>query len=713
MADDDKPSAEPRGVPGDLRDEERIHPSRLDDTGKMLVFKQWFKDDSRHSGKWRDNAKTNFNFIAGDQWDAKDKEKLTNEMRPCIVFNKALTLLKCVSGMEINSRHEINFIPRSTEDTAVNELLTGASKWMADECDGENEESTAFQHANITGMGWLEHRLSFDVDPQGKYVEEAIDPLEMFWDCRAKKPNLVDSRRFWRVRKVPIGDAMELFPEHSRDELDAVWAKSDAPEEAEKTLEQRRQRDENASAWSDKDEVTLVAIQWFEKEPYWRIADPTTNATAELSTEQYETLTKRMKTIGLPALPAVQMHRKVYHQAFLGNVPLKCGKAPVPDHFSWTPVTGELHHTKGTFFGLVDVMRDPQMWSNKWLSQSLHILNSTAKGGILAEKDAFEDQTQAEESYAQPAAITWMNKGSLSGPNPKVMPKPGGAFPQGHLELMQVAEKALRDVTGINYEMVGLEDQNQPGILAAQRKQAGMTVLATMFDSLRRTRKEIGQIRLYYIQNFLSDGRLVRIVGQDGAKAIPLLKDKTLGTYDVVVDDAPTSPNQKEANWQIILQMLPAFKDKLMERPELLLTVLEYSPLPQRLVDTLKASLSAPNEAAAKAAQLAEQRQVAIIAKDMTAADLNKAKASASGAEALFDIAWARKAMAEADGNEGDSLQSALDAEHKAAQIRTEAAKEENVRADTRGKQVGTVIEALQPIPNHRDAFPPPARKVS
>jgi hypothetical protein len=44
------------------------------------------------------------------------------------------------------------------------------------------------------------------------------------------------------------------------------------------------------------------------------------------------------------------------------------------------------------------------MWANKMLSNALHIANTTAKGGIIAEKTAFDDERQAEESYAQPDA---------------------------------------------------------------------------------------------------------------------------------------------------------------------------------------------------------------------------------------------------------------------------------------------------------------------
>ena len=80
------------------------------------------------------------------------------------------------------------------------------------------------------------------------------------------------------------------------------------------------------------------------------------------------------------------------------------------------------------------------------------------------------------------------------------------------------------------------------------------------------------------------DGRLIRIVGDEKAEYVPLMKqDVADKQYDIIVDDAPTSPNEKERSWQIIMQMLPMLKD--MMTPDVALELLRYSPLPASLVE--------------------------------------------------------------------------------------------------------------------------------
>lgn len=707
MADSD---INTEAVAAETPPDDSSRPSTLDAAGQLHVFQGWFRADAAHSRKWRSQAKEDFDFVAGHQWSEQDKQTLINQSRPVIVFNRLLTIIKAVAGMEINGRHEISYIPRNTQDTAINEVLSAASKWMADNCDGEDEESDAFQKCIMVGMGWCEHRLDYEEDANGLYIEESLDPLEMYWDCRSRKKNLTDARRVARVRKMPAGDAKQLFPGFTIQELDAKWVMGAEPTEPEKTLEERRVRDENVSLPDDTTEITLVHMQWWEREAYHLVEDPLTKQKVSLSDQQMQALNARMAAIGLNmSLRSVKLTRKVYKQAFIGSKVLISENGPLPDRFSWTCITGESDHNKGTWFGLVRTMRDPQMWANKWLSQGLHILNGTAKGGILAETDAFEDQRQAEENYARPEGVVWMSKGALSGQHgPKIQPKPGSGLPSGYLELMQYAVDALRTVSGINLELLGQKDINQPGVLEAQRKQAGMTVLATMFDSLRRSRKQIGRIRLFFIQNFFSDGRLIRVTGPDGAKIVPLLRDMTLGEYDVIVDDTPTSPNQKQANWAIIISILPAFKDQLVQRPDILSLLLEYSPLPSKVVEALKAAMMQPppdQPFQEQMKQLEIAGKVAAINRDQSTAEMQNAKAGATQATALYDEAMARDLLTKAGNNMGQ-LQSLLDAKKTAAQIDTEHANAENIRAKTLGEHasrmkdhIGSLIDALSPIP--------------
>jgi len=679
--------------PVDQRGNPVLPPSKLSAIQRFGVLQRWFRSDAEFSSRWRIQAREDFKFRSGEQWEEKDKAILEDQKRPIIVFNRVLTILKAVAGMEINGRHEIQFLPQNNEDTLPNELLSAASKWMASGCDAEDEESEGFDNCATCGMGWTENRLSYEDDPAGMYVEESIDPLEMYWDRAARKKNLTGARRVARVKRMPLGEAMQLFPGRTAEELDATWARGISVDGQVKSLEERRVRseensEENFDTYDDSNEVTIVHMQWIEREVYWLIADEQTNSKAELTEEQYERFRSRMTQIGIP-VTAARMTRKVYQQAFLGNMLLQSGAAPCKNRFIWQCITGELDRDKGTWFGLIKVMRDPQMWANKWLSQTLHILNTTAKGGIVAETDAFDDINDAEEKWAQPDTIVWAAAGAIGGQRPKIMPKPGAGFTEGHVQLMTFAISAIRDCTGINLELLGLKDENQPGVLEAQRKQAGMTVLATLFDSLRRFRKNVGHVRLYYIQNYFSDGRLIRVAGPMAVKAIPLLRDKTFGRYDVIIDDAPTSPNQKEANWAVIAPMIALFKDQLSQNPQLFAAILEYSPLPTQLVELVKQlvnqSANDPKQQAIKQQlqDLSVQKLVAEINKDQSTAEMNNAKAGATQATASYDLAMAQNLLQK---GEFDKLKFHLDAMAGAAAARKAEAESATQHAKTQGQ---------------------------
>ena len=543
---------------------ERPKPSAEDTVRKRMQFmklQRWIKDDLRHSSKWRQRARENYDFVAGRQWKKSEESAFMDQGKVPLKFNRVLSIIKTVAGHEITNRNEIKFMPRGTEDTATNEVLNGASDWMADGCDAEDEESDAFQDTAICGMGWTEHRLARDIEPEGEYKEERIDPLEMAWDCQSKQKNLNDARRIHRIRRdVDIEEARRMFPGFDDVALDAKWLDAEDTEGQQPTpVEERRLHqsglDKEAKNLLTK-RVTLVETQWWELRPVFLVAQPDSDDMVRMDPSQFATFKKRAEQIGF-VFKSVRIMRRVYFRAFMGAVLLRKSRSPMGMSFTYTAITGERDRNEGTWFGLVDVMTDPQKFANKMVTNVLHIINVTAKGGVMAEKDAFDDQRQAEETWARPQDITWLANGALSGPKPKIQEKPVAPFPAGFWQLLEFSVSTLRDVAGVNLEFLGQRDQNQPGILEAQRKQAALTILGTLFNNLRRFRKAVGRIRLHMIQNFFSDGRLIRIVGPLGAQAVPLAKDRTAGRFDVIVDEAQNTVSSKQETWQMIVQLMP------------------------------------------------------------------------------------------------------------------------------------------------------------
>jgi hypothetical protein len=177
--------------------------SKMGKGAQFRILRSHFWADQEASSVWRTQTASDFGFVAGEQLSTEDKELLDSQQRPHIVFNRVQTILKAVAGMQINGRSEIKFLPRNTDDTEVNEILTAASKWMADGCDAEDEQSAAFQNCCACGMGWTESRFTYDDNPEGAYVEEDIDPREMLWDRTARKKNLIDARRFGALPMLP------------------------------------------------------------------------------------------------------------------------------------------------------------------------------------------------------------------------------------------------------------------------------------------------------------------------------------------------------------------------------------------------------------------------------------------------------------------------------------------------------------------------------
>lgn len=536
---------------------------------------QRIKTGREHCEKWHREARDDYAFVAGDQWEDEDLQVLESQDRPAVVFNYSEKMVDAVCGAEVSNRQEAIYKCRGIETAGVAELYTNAARWVRDECLAEDEETDSFRDDLICGMGWTETKMDYTENKDGMPIIDRVDPLEMLWDPASTKPGVSDRR--WDARQIWMDDALIAmrWPNKLIMTNDSGDGKMWHVQEG-----NRYNAAVNGDTSSDVDEdkridQTLVYdYQCFEYEYYYRVDDGSGNI-QEVSMTDFTKLKDRIDAFGLKY---VKLWKKVYYRAFLTDDSiLEVAKSPVQVAFMRQCITGKRDRNKNMWYGLTRVMKDPQRWGNKWLSQIMHIINSNAKGGLLLEIGAVADPKKAQEDWARADGVVVLNEGGLN----KIKEKTMSAYPNGLAQLMEFALNALPQVTGINLEALGLANRDQANVLEQSRKQAAYGLLAPIFDSLKRYRKEQGKLMLFFIRTFISDGRLIRVGGPGSEQYLPLTKQPDTLNFDIIVDSSPTAPDVKQATWNSLMQILPVMmKEGLPIPPDLL----KYAPLPTPLI---------------------------------------------------------------------------------------------------------------------------------
>jgi hypothetical protein len=557
-----------------------------------------YREGRRFHAAWRKEARELYEFRAGHQWTAEEIAMLEDQRRPPVTFNRAGTIIDAIVGNEIGNREEIRFLPRTFDDANLNETATNAIRWVRDRGNVEDEESDAFEDMLICGVGVTDTRMDYDTNPDGEIVTERIDPLEMVWDTDARKHNLED--RGWDVREKwlereelralwPDAEDIAPIPDNVPDVLDGEPHNADPPYYERDFFGVDRKTQQ----------IRVLEFQWFEKSPWYRILlDGQIQAVDQ---DQFRKLVKQV-----PGLKSIRQEKRLYYRAFIaGGTLLERKRNPV-DGFTRQFITGKRDRQREQWYAIMRSVKEPQEWANKFFSQILHVINSNPKGGFFYEVGALVNEQQAREDLAKPEGMVALNAGRLNSVRERQM----FPLPASIDQMMNFAIGSIRDVSGVNLELLGLTNRDQPGVIETQRQRQALAVLAPLFSNLRRYRKNQGRLLLQFVREFIADGRLIRVVGESGAQMVPLVKDPMAQEYDIIVDQAPTSPNVKTEAWWALTQVLPMMQAAGIQPPADLLDVL---PLPDSLIgkwkEKIKGGAQLPPEVQAQMQQLQQQVQ--------------------------------------------------------------------------------------------------------
>lgn len=566
---------------------------------------------------WFDEAKIDFNFYEGAQYPDEDVEKMEKENRIPVIFNRVAAVVNAICGQEVNNRQEVKYLPRRATNygppgppnpqtgqpsppqpiPSPADPMNDAVKWAREQCNAEDEDSDAFRDMVICGMGWSVLRMDYEENPEGMTEVIRIDPLRMRWDPSARRKNVVD--KAWVQCDHPMNkeDGKARWPKTWPDVTTTATGAS--PKDRANpidTTENWKYQDSSASgSQAKRDEVRVIHHIERRKVPKFRAVDPASGSMKEYTQAEADNAQKNHATLppevqqAQPLPEFVPVMGRAYWEAWtVGGTVLQSGLAPSQKDFCYQAMTCYRERETGYWIGAVRHIRDPQRYANRLMSLMMSILGTGAKGGVLYETGAFVNPKKAKDDWARWDSAIELSPGSLAAG--KVQAKPPVQLPPGAADLMQFSIGSIRDVAGVNIELLGQENSNETGVVEDMKTKAGLTILASMFDAMRLYRKRQGVILAEYIQKFISDGRLIRIIGSPNQQFIPLLRDPESVEYDIVVDESPSSRDVKERTWGALQLLVPMAMQTGMPLPP---NLLDYSPLPQSLVMEWKQAIEA------------------------------------------------------------------------------------------------------------------------
>src|SRR3990167_7100375 len=613
---------------------------------------QWFQEAIEHP-LWqkyiKESAEDEGFYIGGDyQWSVdgsyQDLEALraATPKRTVVTLNHCQSVVDVVLGYERQNRFDIKAEPQGDEDVDDVRLLTLLLRFVQEQTESSDLISELFEDGVIQGMGLYEVAIDWTTDPvNGEVGPGVLKPgRDVIWDPYWKRYDLSDAKYVLKFKWAYQDDLIAEYPEHAaviRAAGDLVkdtlatgggWTSASGGPDAYGTTTQHP-AEANATPskyfYDDSDRRLLVIAAWYrEYETKWLVFDKdrgTIFLEAESGEEARrvaasnpETLTavsrKRPKIMTATVIPAagIELEAPVLtpYENDLTNYPF----VPYIARRRWNEI-----------YGIIRNIKDPQRIENKRLSQVMDLLGRFAairqwyEEGALVNPHDLRDPTSTA-----PIAIRAGHQ------PPGFLVPPLGDVARVLVELGMQMKVNLREIPGINPDLLGLRSDDSSGIAIARRQQQGQVIATSYFSNLKRSRRLIGQRYAKRAQQVFSSERTIRLTDDVGTSIVvtlnpletkamgrddfrawrqkraaepgpKILKDVSALKYDVVISEVPSTPTARLAAFQSLVEIIKLAPEQL--GPALLDILIELAPdVPHRdqVIGRIRAIMQGPGQ---------------------------------------------------------------------------------------------------------------------
>jgi hypothetical protein len=568
------------------------------------------KRSKRYSAAWEKAAREDLRFALGDQWKQEDKDILDAQKRPALTFNIIQPLVFLAIGYQRQSRSSIRAFPEGGEDQIKSEIATRLLKKVQQRTKVEQKLSQQFEDGTITGKGFIEPYIDYTNNLiNGELQFKAEDGFSIRIDPDSVEYDLSDAGYVVKERFFSRDKLMEMFPNFINKIKDIQPTKTETDEDAliselgiEKTKKDPGpqypsvgQMEEDKEPEGDDEEENdrlYYAEYWYKKHvPQYLAADPNRGIAQFFNSKAEAQSFLDQKAAEMPSKtvqddPAsgkvvevtqfeekqkvIERHVPQIWVAFVIEDELindivspmypKWKTYPIIPFFAhYTSLAKRALKDEGLAYqGIVRNLKDPQKEKNKRRSQALHHLNTSANSGWLSEEGAWVDSDVVKNFGSSPGVDLQYKKGYQK--PERINPS---QISQGHLALENEAHQDIKLISGINADMLAMEDKTASGRAIALRQQQGVLILKRIFDNFTWTQEIVGKFILSQLGTLFSVETAAKVLGEQfisensvtADMISEVLNSSELGEYDISIGEGQESPTIRYANYTLLTDL--------------------------------------------------------------------------------------------------------------------------------------------------------------
>ena len=562
-----------------------------DENDKVLRQMERFHRASRTQRDWAERAQKSTDYLEGRQWSEADKAAMRAEGRPMLTFNKIWAKYALIAGYQRSQHLQVGYIPATDgpSSQATADVLSKISKSLDQSQRSRMNDAMLFGDGLVTGRAYLDIRMSYEDNLLGAITEKTEFPFTVYPDPDGSTYEPVGWGHVFTNRWMSLGEIDYHFGKGASDRVTRGEPVIHGPIYSE----------------LDGEDEDLVPPRWFrlktlvnDDEADWPYGasildhvDPTRKLVRVLE-QQHVVVTNRLFFIDpvtgdKKAVPDHWDRNRIARVlAFATGRGENLNVLKMPDkRIRWTVTAADQvlydewspyrsftlvpyfpYFRYGYTKGRIEDWCDPQDEINKRRSNYIEIITRVANSALLYDKDSVPPETEErlEDDLAAPGTqigLTFRPGRQIFPPQYIQPPIP----PQAFQRLEADAAQDMLEISGITAAALGEDQRVQSGRALLAKQQATLVSFQNEFDNLRHTKELQGEKRLELIQDFYTEPRLIRSMGEesqieeiklnqrDAAGAI--VNDVSFGKYDVHVEPVPDSPTFQQAQLEEALEL--------------------------------------------------------------------------------------------------------------------------------------------------------------